>query len=76
MQQEAFDELKHIDELSDALNTLKILINFGVSTSPEPGQLISDFQRKIFGSQSTTFANMKVNTNAVDRQTDRQTINK
>jgi hypothetical protein len=42
------NEFKNINELSEALNILKIIINYAAATSVEPDQPISYFIKRIY----------------------------
>lgn len=42
------EEFKKINELSEALNTLKIIINYAATTSVEPNELIAQFIKRIY----------------------------
>jgi hypothetical protein len=48
VQLEIIDEFKKIDEISESLNILKIVINFAITTSASPNDSVSLFMRKIY----------------------------
>jgi hypothetical protein len=45
---EIVDEFKKIDDLSEALNLLRIIINYALATVPNKDEQIVDFLRKIY----------------------------
>ena len=48
LQFEIIEDFKKINELSEALNTLKIIINYAMTTSANTDELVSHFIKKIY----------------------------
>jgi len=45
---EIVDDFKKTNELSEALNVLKIIINYAITTSHDPNELVIKFMEKIY----------------------------
>ena len=57
---EIVDDFKKTNELSEALNVLKIIINYAITTSHDPNELVNDFTEKISFKKSETLLKNKV----------------
>ena len=57
---EIVDDFKKTNELSEALNVLKIIINYAITTSHDPNELVIKFMEKIYIKNSETPLKNKV----------------
>lgn len=66
VQIEIVDEFKKIDELSEALNMLKIVINYAITTRADAEQTVSSFIRKIYAESAAKHAEQMLKTKIVE----------
>ena len=62
---EIFNEFKTINEVSEGLNVLKIVINYAKATSADPEEKMSSFMKKLFFQNSMKNYEMVLKLNVI-----------